>query len=287
MAIVTEVGATLRHYSVDGEPLLHGFAADERASGGRGQLLAPWPNRLKDGSYRFDGQDYHLPLSEPDRHNAIHGLVRWAAWAQTAASDDAVELSHVVYPQPGYDFTLSLCVRYQLQDSGLSVTARARNIGQRPLPYGLGAHPYLMLGEPPVDHLVLTCPATSRLETDERQIPTGRLLPVDGTDFDFRAPRRIAGTVLDTAFTDFELVQGELRVEVERPETGAKARLWADSSHRFLMLFTGDSLPQDQRRRGLGVEPMTCAPNALQSGDGLVTLEPGQDCVSSWGITRL
>jgi aldose 1-epimerase len=51
------------------------------------------------------------------------------------------------------------------------------------------------------------------------------------------------------------------------------------------MLFTGDSLPDASRRRGgLGVEPMTCAPNAFASGDGLRVLEPGESFSAAWGI---
>ena len=57
-----------------------GFAADEMSSGGRGQLLMPWPNRVRDGAYSFDGRDLQLALTEPRRSNASHGLARWAAW---------------------------------------------------------------------------------------------------------------------------------------------------------------------------------------------------------------
>jgi len=61
--------------------------------------------------------------------------------------------------------------------------------------------------------------------------------------------------------------------------------LWVDESYGYVMAFTGDSLPQpERRRRGLGVEPMTCAPNAFQTGDGLRTLAPGELFASSWGI---
>ena len=49
------------------------------------------------------------------------------------------------------------------------------------------------------------------------------------------------------------------------------------------MLFPGDLLA-DVNRRSLGIEPMTCAPNAFQSGDGLITLEPGESFAAAWGI---
>src|SRR6202023_4320793 len=79
-AVVVEVGGRLRSYSAGGRELVDGYGADEMSSSGRGQALIPWPNRLQDGSYEFDGRHHQLPLNEPEHRNAIPGLVRWAAW---------------------------------------------------------------------------------------------------------------------------------------------------------------------------------------------------------------
>jgi aldose 1-epimerase len=87
-AIVVEVGAGLRAYEVRGRPLLDGYAEEEISSAARGQILAPWPNRLRDGSYDFDGETLRLPPSEPEKGNATHGLLRWAAWEVTARASD-------------------------------------------------------------------------------------------------------------------------------------------------------------------------------------------------------
>ena len=82
-AVVTEVGATLRSYAVDGVDVVRGFAEDETVKGGRGQNLLPWPNRIRDGKYTFAGQSHQLALSEPARHNASHGLARYVPWVLT------------------------------------------------------------------------------------------------------------------------------------------------------------------------------------------------------------
>jgi aldose 1-epimerase len=60
--------------------------------------------------------------------------------------------------------------------------------------------------------------------------------------------------------------------------------LWVDAGYRYLMLFTGDPLP-DVRRRSLAVEPMTCPPNAFRTGESLVRLEPGETHTARWGLT--
>jgi aldose 1-epimerase len=79
-AVVVEVGGGLRSYSAGSLELVHGYGADEMSSSGRGQVLIPWPNRLQDGRYEFDGRRHQLPLNEPEHRNAIHGLVRWGTW---------------------------------------------------------------------------------------------------------------------------------------------------------------------------------------------------------------
>ncbi|HEX6680391.1 MAG TPA: aldose 1-epimerase family protein [Gaiellaceae bacterium] len=278
-AVVVEVGGGLRTYSSGGRAVLDGYAEDELCGSGRGQLLLPWPNRIADGRYEFDGEAEQLPLDEPERGNAIHGLVRWATWRVAARAPDSVTLEHLLHPRPGYPFALELRVRYSLDADGLSVSIEATNIGTSPCPYGAGAHPYLALDSGIVDGVTLQVPAETVLEADERGIPvsTGS---VDGTHFDFRAPRKIGSLALDHCFTD--LVRGE--DGRARVQLGNEATLWADESFGYLMVFTGDGLP-DVARRSLAVEPMTCAPNAFRTGDGLIRLEPGETHTAVWGIT--
>ena len=77
-AVLVSVGAGLRTYSVGERPILDGYGAGEVCPSGHGQLLVPWPNRIEDGRYDFDGRAFQVPLNEPARRNAIHGLVRWS-----------------------------------------------------------------------------------------------------------------------------------------------------------------------------------------------------------------
>jgi aldose 1-epimerase len=144
-AVIVEVGGGLRSYSASGDALLDGYAADEMSTSGRGQVLLPWPNRLQDGSYEFDGRRHQLALTEPPAHNAIHGLVRWAAWTVAEREPHRVVVEHVLHPQPGYPFSLVLSIEYALSEGGLLVRTTAANVGSEASPYGAGAHPYLTL----------------------------------------------------------------------------------------------------------------------------------------------
>ena len=104
-AVVVEVGGGLRSYSAGSRELLDGYRADEMSSSGRGQVLIPWPNRLQDGRYEFDGRHHQLPLNEPEHRNAIHGLVRWANWTTAEREPHRAVMEHVLHPQPGYQRT--------------------------------------------------------------------------------------------------------------------------------------------------------------------------------------
>lgn len=284
-AIVTEVGAGLRTYSVAGDPVLDGYPEDAICDAARGALLLPWPNRIADGAYAFNGHEHQTALTEPSRHNAIHGLTRWRNWTTREQAPDHAALSLRLHPEEGYPFTLDLDVEYRLGADGLTVRTTGTNIGRSSLPYGVGHHPYLTVGTDQIDQSLLRIPALVRLEADERLIPTGRVLPVGGTAYDFLDLRPVGGVRLDTAFASLlPDADGRVRVVIQAPDGSRRVTLWMEPPYAFVMVFTGDTLEGGSRRRSLAIEPMTCAPNAFRSGDGLRTLEPGQSLTTTWGI---
>jgi aldose 1-epimerase len=289
-AVVTECGAGLRLLEHDGRPLVHGYDENDMSSGGEGQLLAPWPNRIRDGQYAVGDRQLQLPLSEPSRNNASHGLVRWVAWSLEEHTARSVALRYRLMAQSGYPWTLDLHVVYDVSADGLTVTQSATNPSTDPdpaagpAPYAHGAHPYLAVGPGPCDGWELTLPASTRSLSDpERKLPTGRE-PVDGTDFDFRVARPLRQTVIDHAFTDLARDEsGRATVELRDPATGHAVALWQDAAHPWLMVYTADDNP-GAHRRAVAVEPMTAQADAFRTGEDLVMLAPGEDFSASWGI---
>ena len=283
-AVVTSVGAGLRAYSAGGRDVVDGYDADQMSPGGRGQLLIPFPNRVQAGRYEFGGHAHQLALTEPEAGNAIHGLTRWAEWMVVRAEPQTAELEHLLHPRPGYPFSLALRVEYALDAAGLTVSTKATNVGAEPCPYRCGAHPYLTAGTATVDTAILHIPARTVLHSDAQGIPIGTH-PVAGTPYDFRQPRPVGAVRLDNAFADLDRDEdGLARVALRDPEGRASVVLWADASHAYLMVFSGDTLPEPERRRSLAVEPMTCPPNAFRSGEGVIRLDPGESFTSRWGI---
>ena len=283
-AVVTQLGAGLRELSYEGRPIVFGYQPDELPPGAAGQLLAPWPNRVDRGRYKFGDAEYQLDLSEPARGNAIHGLTRWAAWTPVRQEPGRVLLKHLPHGFSGYPFGLEIDAEYRLTPgTGLQVSVTATNAGIRAAPYGTGQHPYLTAGALTVDEYELTLPASRWLPADDRGIPAGPVQDVGGTPHDFRRPQVIGAKTIDHAFTGLDRA-GDGRVWVRLRSGRAEVALWAGEGYRWLQVFTSDTLGEDRRRKSLAVEPMTCPPNAFVTGDDLIVLSPGESVTHTWGI---
>jgi aldose 1-epimerase len=284
-AVITEVGATLRSYRVGERSILAGFGPHEWAKDSQGQILAPWPDRIGDGRYEFRGTAAHVAMDEPEKGNAIHGLVRWRPFVVETQAQNLLAATCRLLPQPDFPFSLELTVEYRLRRDGLIITTRAKNIGDQVCPFALGFHPYLGVSDGLVNTTSLRLPAEERLVLDQRGLPAGPNAPVAGTEFDFRQSRAIGPARLDTVFTGFERdEQGFAWAAFEEPATGQGVDLWMDSNFRYVRCSTGDNRDADTRRRSLAFVPMSAPPDAFRSDTDLFALEPGAQWVGSWGI---
>lgn len=263
--------------------LVAGYPADQMCHAGRGQLLLPWPNRVRDGSYTFDNRTYQLPLTEVPNRNAIHGLTRWANWTLLEHTASTARWGYTLHHQPGYPFSLSVQTTYRLHDDGLTVQVTATNDGDAAAPYGHGMHPYLTVGQQ-VDECTLTLPAETVLDVDERGLPAGSR-PVTGSRYDFRDGAGIEDLVLDTPYTDLlREADGRAVATLHHAGSGRSVTLRVDRAYPWLQAFTGDTLGE-RAREAVALEPMTCPPDAFNSGVDLVTLAPGQSHTGSFTIS--
>lgn len=278
-AVITQNGS-LRALTHEGRPLVAGFDEDAMPSGGASQLLVPWPNRIRDGHYTWDDTNHQLAISEPAKHNASHGLVRWAAWSPRSHEPSTITLGHRLLAQTGYPWTLDLEVTYAVGADGLTVTQRATNRATTAAPYASGAHPYLTVGSGPIDTWNFELPAGSVLDTDERSLPTGQR-GVAGGEFDFGTTRAIGSTVFDTCYGD--LVRGpDGRCRVRLSSNGSDVELWVDEQHQWLMIYSADGAATP--RQALAVEPMTAPVDAFNTGTDLIRLEPDAIVAATWGV---
>jgi aldose 1-epimerase len=282
-AVVTEAGASLRELTHEGRPLILSHGEDEIAPAAFGQLLVPWPNRVDHGRYTYGGTTHQLDVSEPEFDCAIHGLVRWAPWTPVDRRAHRVALTTRLLGSAGYPFRLDLEVEYALDPSeGLTVRLTATNTGRSPAPYGHGAHPYITVGEP-LDACTVSVPGDRYQAVDDRMIPDGPPRKVEGTPYDLREGRTLGDQRIDNAYTGLAR-DAEGRAWVHLTGSAHRTSFWVDEVHPWLEIFTADTIPEGLRRQGLGVEPMTCPPDAFNSGTDLIDLGPGARFSGSWGI---
>lgn len=279
-ARVTEVAASLRGLVFDGVDVVAPYPDDEAAPAAAGIVLAPWPNRVRDGKWTQRGETHQLAITEPNLGNASHGLLRFTAHTVARRAEDAVTLTADVFPQTGYPFHVTSEVTYSISGMGLTAQHVLTNAGAQDAPVALGTHPYLTLGDVAASDLQLHSPADSRYVTDERMLPID-LQPVDaGTDI--RRPRTLGDLSLDTVYTDLHRdADGIARTTLTAPD-GRRVTLWQGAGFDFRVLYISHGF--GGRDLAVAVEPMTAPTDALNSGTGLRWLAPGESWELTWGI---
>jgi aldose 1-epimerase len=289
-ADVDVLGAALLSLTHRGQNLVVPSGAGDPPGAFRGVVVAPWPNRVVGGRYRFAGVEHQLPINEPARGHALHGFAFDRRWAVADEAATGVVLRLDLVPQPGYPFAIQLQAAYTMTDTGLRIELAAQNTGKEPAPYGCTIHPYLTCGTPLVDDAVLHLPADARVEVDDRLAPTGTR-PVETVDCDFRAGAAIGARRIDHAFTDLTAdADGVVTAQLRRPEgsgsPGGVQMTWGQWAG-WVQVHTADRPEPDGDRVGLALEPMSCAPDAFNSGAGLAVLGPGDVHSAWWGLAAV
>ena len=267
-ARIVTVGAGLAGLRYRGHELVVPHGVGECPPGYLGKVLMPWPNRVAGGSYSWEGTSYDLPVDEPTFGTSLHGFVTFQEWEIAEVDSSSVLLRTLIAARYSYPWTLAVSARYSLDaDAGLSVELSATNIGEGTAPYGVGFHPYLAVDDKRADGLELTNPASVIYEADASMIPVAAH---DVADFglDFRSPACIGTSQLDHAFAG--LPKGTWAVTLRDPASGVGVSLSSDA--RWLQVYSADYIG----RVGVAVEPMSCPPNAFNSGTDVVALGAGQ-----------
>ena len=265
-ATVVPTGAGLASLTWRGRHVVVPHEPEELPLGYLGKTLVPWPNRIADGTYTYDGERHEVPVNEHATNAALHGLACWSVWEVLERSTEHVVLGLELAPRYGYPFHLHSQVTYRLSaEGGLDVRITSRNIGTRTAPYGSSTHPYLTCDLRPVDECALHVPASTVLTVDERLRPVATS-PAGDVGLDLPGTAPLGTTQVDHAFTG--LPDGGWTVWLA--DESLRVRLHADAP--WVQVYSGERV----ERRGVAVEPMTCPPDAFNSGTDLVELAPGE-----------
>lgn len=282
-AIVVGLAGALRTYRVGGEDLTEPYGEDTIPPAGNGIQMTPWPNRVAGARWELDGRTQQLDVTEPGRGHASHGLLRNTQLMLESKTPHRVSLRGEIHPQHGWPFRLTHRVSYALEaDGALTVTQTLTNHSAQAAPAAFGSHPFLRIGDVPSEKLTLTVDAAQWIEADpETLIPVGTR-EAAGTAVDFRTGRPVGSGPLDVCLTGLAAEGGRHEARLTTPD-GRTLTLWSDPVFAYTHVFVTDRLPG--RDAAVAVEPMTAPADALNSGQGLHWLEPGQSLEGRWGLT--
>ena len=244
-----------------------------------GDLLLPWPNRIRDGRWSTGGVGGTAPINEPARNNAIHGLVRALEFVPVQLEAHRGVLRTRLEAGESYPFTLEIELEFSLNGPELRVDTGITNLSAERAPWAFGVHPYLGIAGLGADELELQVNASEVLLTDERMLPIGREAVSGRTDL--RTPRPLAHLNLDHAFVG----RGTGAIAILAARDGRSLEVHGDESIRYLQVFT-----PLERGTALGdgawvaIEPMTAPADALNSGEAVRWLPPGETASVSWSL---
>lgn len=282
-ATIDTLGATLRQLSCNGVELIQTWEGQGPGPFCAGIVLSPWGNRLANGQWQHNGQTFQVPINEPSKNNANHGLLIDRVYEVVRHASNSITLSTTIDSPDGYPFVVDTTVTYRLTDEGLVVTHTAANRSAEPAPYAVGAHPYFTISGTDTGDLVLQTGAKTVSTYDEQQIPTGAI-SVDGTRFDLRTGKLVRESVIDHHYSDLPRDEKSLAHTYLRSDE-AVLDIWQDANFTDLVIFTPDFYPTPEGFiHAVAVEPMTAPPNALNSKQGLHWLQTGEKFEAQWGV---
>lgn len=246
-------------------------------------VLFPFPNRIRDGRFRFGGRDVAFDINRPEQACAIHGLVCQVPWTLQLAGADEQGARASAFVRSAdhtsiarqFPFPFELTLTYTLRDGALVQEAVARNAGREPLPMGYGIHPWFPTPLAPGGRraaCVLRVPARSRYELEEC-FPTGRVLPNTG-DYALASGRPLGDAEYDDVFTDLLPDAGNCCTLFD-PAAGVELTVRADAGFPHVVVFA------PRRRSTICFEPYTCITDAVNLEErglktGLIVLDPGE-----------
>lgn len=248
-----------------------------------GEILAPWPNRIADGKYSHNGNDFQLNVNEEVRNNALHGLVFDKYWKVSSKSENRISLQITIDESEKYPGILELEMTYQIDNQGLSSTLTATNQGEIELPYGASTHPYLTVpGIDSVNDYFLQIGASQVYLTDEARLLPIKIVDVADANLDFRQPTKIRSRFIDHAFKLDPTFANSVSIT---DDSGEGVLMSFNDATKWVQIHTADRNGAADGRKSLAIEPMTCPPDSFNSGIDLVLLQPKQSHSLSWRIS--
>jgi aldose 1-epimerase len=277
ISILPQLGGMLNAYSVNGVNVIDGISLDQDGiddyfSTFKSSVLLPYPNRISDAKFDFNGKEHRLHCNEENLNNALHGFIYNKTFKiidSNCDADHGMVLLQYVYEggEEGFPYPFEVTLEYNFYISGrLTCKCGIKNVGKETMPLGIGWHQYFSFGDT-VDDLSLTFSPDQQLKVNEKMIPTGEKVAVEA----------VSGKIGNSTYDDCFTLKGHF-VSLKHPELG-ELIIDCGQDYPFLQFYT------PPHRRSIAIEPMTCPPNVFNNREGLIELKPGISKETSFSMT--
>lgn len=278
------VGAAIVEFSIGDFELIRRPKPSTKRNAFAGVTLAPWPNRLADANWEFDGEKFHGEINETRTNNRNHGLVFDREFDVVFQSQNQIVFQTEFGDDEVYPFKALFQVAYVLEPFGLHVEYSIQNFTDRKIPFAVGGHPYFLVSP----ESLIQLKARAQLGFNSRQLPTGEILEATQSIADLSVGKSFRYLKLDDCFTglDFD-AEGFATTRITH-ETNQIIEIKQRRNMPYLMVYTvADFGYQEKSGGAIAVEPLSAPPNALRTGTGLTWLEPHQVEKFEWSIELL
>ena len=285
---INQIGGGIVSYQIEGKDMIMSYEkSPEEKVGMMGDVLFPFPGRIKESKYEFDGKNYQLDGAFKKDGHSIHGFVTDKEWEVEERQENFVRLSYKItkeeYEKNGYPFSLKIEIRYSLGDKGIKVETNITNTGEEKAPFGLGFHPYFTAGTDRVDNISLKIDAKKLVEFDDNLFPTGKMIELSGQELDYNQEKNIGDKIIDNCFTELNYIDGICRTEIS--SKAGKNIIWQDEGFDYLQMYSADTIGEKFMRTGIALEPQTCTGFSFNKHEmGLKTLGPKESYKATWGV---
>lgn len=269
-AQISPVGASLVGLSHDDIEVV-ASPYDEPLRALAGAVMAPWPNRLEDGTWQLGNREFAAAINDTDGNNANHGLVFDTAFDVVNQTDSLLRLETRIFDEFAYPFEVLLTVTYSLENDGLEISFEALNQAAEAVPVAFGLHPYFVAEE----DSELELNARTWVQKNSRNLPT-LSTPIDSSSAAQRGRNRIAELDIDDCFTDLVANErGHFVTTISRPSIGIAIDIEQSRALSHLMLYKLQEVDK-KKRMLLAVEPQSSKANFLRNLEGQELLQPNQ-----------
>jgi aldose 1-epimerase len=257
LELAPAAGGSIKRFTVDGSdvlrPMTEADIASRKGNNAAAYPLVPFSNRIRDGQLVFEGETFHLGRNWPGVNHPMHGD-GWAhAWQVEKADGRSAEISYLherAGSEGGWPFRYLARQSYRLDDGRLTVRMALENLEDRPVPAGIGLHPFFLRdGE-----TELACRCQAVWTADAEVLPVERVAVPP--QWDFATSRKVDGTVLDNCFDGWDG-----HAAITWPNRRLRLALEASQPFRHLVIYVPPG------RDFFCVEPVSHA-------NGLVGLSP-------------